>query len=205
VFTCLVAITSLGACSDGRTVAVPEVGDIVPPTFHTVPDDLSRSPQLTALVARDTAGLAPTNDRADASLLPAALAALSAGADAPTELTRLSVYDDYVYFSYEQSGINGRSVSATYRNGDDGLSVSDPVFSDEPTYPLASVDPAVPAAVVAAIEARVPNGVVSTIDLELGRSYGFGLVWNFGVDDARGTLANVFVDLDGAIIAVDES
>ncbi len=201
----MVAIVSLGACSGGRTVTVPQPGDIVPPTFHTVPTDLARSPQLTALVARDTAGLDPTDQRADAMLLTAALDALRASDDAPTELSRLAVYGDYAYVSYEQGGVNGRSVNGTYRDDGEGLRLSEPVFSDDPTFPLASVDPSVPVAVAAAVEARVPNAVVSTIDLEPGRSYGFGLVWNIGVTDARGTLASVFVDLDGAIVAVDQS
>lgn len=203
---CLAAITSLAACSGGRTVRVPGAGEITPPTLHTVPTDLSRSPQLAALVPRDTAGLAPTSNRADATLLAAALSALHTSSDAPSRLSRLSIYDDSIYFSYEQGGVAGRSVSATYRPTDDTpLHVSDPAFSDDPTYSLSSIDASVPAAVAAAIEARVPNAVVSSIDLEPGRSYGFGLVWNFGVEDARGSLASVFADLDGAIVAVDES
>jgi hypothetical protein len=37
------------------------------------------------------------------------------------------------------------------------------------------------------------------------QSYELGLCWNLNVVDARGSLATVFADLDGTVIAVDMS
>lgn len=186
-------------------MSLPEVGQIVVPTFVTLPADLSRSPQLDALTARDTADLPPPLEEvADPSLLPAALAALRAMPDAPTLLTGLSIYNDRVYFSYEDRGISGRSVTVIYRGPDD-VYVADPTYNDEPTFAVDLVDDAVPAALVDALAKRVPNAIVSSIDLGVSGSYGFRLVWNLRLEDARGSSATVFADLDGAIIAVDES
>jgi hypothetical protein len=194
---------ALVGCS-GTTVHVPAPGAIAIPTFQTLPDDPSRSPQLDALEARDTAGLELDDESAAAGLLPTALAALVASADAPTKLSRLSIYADSVDFTYEQSGINGRSVTAVYRPGEE-MYFGTPTYDDSPTYAIDVIDPDVPAKLVTAIESRVPNGKVTNIDLDVSSSYGFGLVWNVEVADARGSLATVFADLDGAIVAVDLS
>jgi len=193
----------LGACSD-TTVHAPAPGAIPIPTFQTVPDDLSRSPQLQALQPRDTAGIQFDDDGAAADLLPAALAALGASDDAPKKLSRIAIYAESVDFTYEQNGINGRSVSAIYRPGEE-MYFGDPTFDDSPTFAIDAVDPHVPAKLLDAIEQHVPNGKVTNIDLNVSSSYGFGLAWNIEVSDARGTLATVFADLDGAIIAVEES
>jgi len=198
----LVAAAVLGACSD-TTVKVPEPGAIAIPTFQTLPDDLYRSPQLRALQPRDTAGLEVDDEEsAAADLLPAALAALQASDDAPTKLSRLLIYNGYVDFTYEQNGINGRSVSATYRPDDD-MYFGTPTYDDTPTFAIDMIDPVVPADLVEAIERQVPNGKVNSLRLDISSSYDFGLVWNISVVDARGSLATVFADLDGAIVAVD--
>ena len=183
-------------------VEVPAPGALAIPTFITVPSDLSRSPQLRALVPRDTAGLDPTEDGARGDLLTDALAALATLPDAPTRVSRISMYGDSVNVTYEQNGVAGRAVTVSYRPGSE-LYVGEPSFSDDPTYELAGVDPAIPAALISAIGSRVPNARVTRLDLEVGLSYGFGLVWYVDVEDARGPLANVFADLDGAIVAVD--
>lgn len=197
----IVAGVMLVACS-GTTVRVPAPDAFPIPTFQTVPDDLSNSPQLRALQPRDTAGLQLDDDTAAAHLLPAALAALRASADAPTKLSRLAIYADSVDFTYEQNGINGRSVSAVYRAGEE-IYFGTPTYDDSPTYSIDVIDPDVPAALIVAIERQVPNGKVTNVDLNVSSSYGFGLVWNIDVADARGSLATVFADLDGAIVAVD--
>lgn len=112
----------------------------------------------------------------------------------------LSAY--FVNITYEQNGVAGRAVTASYRPDAD-LYVGEPSFSEDPTFDLGTIDPAVPAALIAAIQVSMPNGRVTRLDLEGGLSYGFGLVWHLDVEDARGSLANVFADLDGAIVAVD--
>jgi hypothetical protein len=191
-----------GCGTSGRVVEVPAAGALAIPAFVTVPADLARSPQLRALVPRDTAGLEPTAERANGELLVDALAALATLPDAPTRVSRIGIYNNSVNITYEQNGVAGRAVTVSYQPGS-ALYVGEPSFSDDPTYDLAAVDPAVPAAVIAAIEARVPNARVTRLDLSIGLSYGFGLVWYLDVEDARGSLANVFADLDGAIVAVD--
>jgi len=196
------AATMLGACSD-TPVHVPAAGAFPIPTFQTVPADLSRSPQLQALQPRDTAGIEFAGDGAAVDLLPAAIAALAASDDSPQQVSRIAIYADSVDFTYEQNGINGRSVSAIYRPGDE-MYFSDPRFDDSATFAIDAIDAGVPAKVVAAIEQRVQNGKVTRVDLNVSSSYGFGLVWNIEVTDARGTLATVFADLDGAIVAVEQ-
>ncbi|MCU1393420.1 MAG: hypothetical protein JWM34_1848 [Ilumatobacteraceae bacterium] len=206
VVTGLIVMTSLIAlagCS-GTDLAVPRPDTIPIPTFETKPDDLARSPQLLALVGRDTAGIPVNGDPAAVGLLTQALQTLQASADKPTELTRVAIDDEFVDFTYEQGGITGRSVTASYRAGED-LTVSDPAYVTDPTFAIASIDSSVPAAVVAAIAAHVPDASVTRVELSATSSYGFGLVWNFDVEDGRGQLATVFADLDGSIVAVDES
>ena len=193
----------LCGCAGSTTVHMPRPGAIAIPTFQTVPSDLSQSPQLRALQPRDTAGIDVTEDGAAVDLLPAAMAALAASDDAPRQLSRVAIYSESVDFTYEQNGINGRSVSAIYRPGDE-MYFSAPSFDDSPTFAIDAIDVQVPARLVDAIEQHVPNGAVTRLDLNLSSSYGFGLVWNIEVSDARGTLATVFAELDGAIIAVEE-
>ena len=200
-----VIVTTLGltACG-GKEVFVPDAGAIPIPTLQTAPSDPARAPQLQALVPRETAGIAPSSTPAPVGALPGALAALDASADHPSELTRIYIYGDTVIFDYDKDGVHGRSVSAVYRAGDD-LIVSDPTFDDAVSFPLASVDPSVLPALVKGIVARVPNAVVANVTLDVAQSYGFGLVWNIEVDDARGSLARVYADLDGTVVAVDEA
>jgi hypothetical protein len=197
-------VVALAGCGGGRTVEVPGADAFTAPTFQTVPDDLADSPQLDALIPRDTAGLEPTSESARGGLLPEALDALLALDPAPTALTRLSIYSDSVYFTYLDRGIAGRSVSAVYRAADD-FYISEPSYDDSTTYPVDLVDRDVPSRLIDAIEQRFPHTRVTRVDLEPGLSYDFGLVWYLAVEDARGTLATVFADLDGAIIAVDMS
>ena len=198
----VVAVLALGACSDPRTIDVPAAGDIEMPTFATLPVDLADSPQLDALVPRDNAGLAPTSESADGTLLAEALAALAATDDPPTQLTRLSIYDDDVIIGYYQRGVTGLSVSASYRRGDD-LYVGEPSFSEDPAFPLSAVDPDLPQRLVDAFALRFPDIAVVSVDMDVGLSYEFGLCWYLRLEDARGSFGNVFVDPDGTVIAVD--
>lgn len=201
----VIVMTTIGltACG-GKEVSVPAAGAIPIPTLQTVPSDLSRARELRALVPRETAGIAPSSAPAAVDSLPGALAALRASADKPTQLTRVYIYGDTVIFDYEKDGVRGRSVSAVYRAGDN-LIVSDPSFDVQVTFPLDSVDPSVLPGLVKGILARVPDAVVANVALDAAQSGGFGLVWNIQVDDARGSLATVYADLDGTVVAVDEA
>ena len=205
-FVTIAAVSTLAltACGDGREVTLPGIDRIAAPTFATVPADLSRSPALAALVGRYTADLPPTGPSADGSLLAGALDALAALPEHPTRLSRLTISADQVYFTFEVNGIVGRQASYVYRPGETPRA-SDPAFDDKATYPVSIIQPTVPTALIAAIEKAVPNAHVTTLDLAPDLSYGFGLTWYLRVEDARGTLADVFADPDGAIVAVDMS
>lgn len=211
----LVAAASMavvaGCGNGGRTVDLPSAEQAPRPGFVTRPDDLADSPQLESLVARDTAGLPATTEPAAGSLLPDAIAALAGIDNPPTALTRLSIYDDSVYFSFDENGVAGRSVTAVYRIPSDFeadqtpvLDISDPTFGDDADYPISVVDASVPAELGAALGERYPLAAVRSFDLDVSRSFGFGLVWSVDLDDARGHLATVFADLDGSIVAVDD-
>ena len=182
---------------------MPEPAAVPRPTFLDVPDDLGESFQLAAIPVRDVAGLAPPEDGAATEWLPDALAALASIDPVPTTLSRLSVYEDSVHFSFPDPEVPGRTLGGYYRDGE-GLRISEPRFDDSPTYELALVQPDVPTRIRDAIEARFPTVTVTDFELSPGLSYEFGLVWYITVADARGTLATVFADVDGAIVAVDE-
>jgi hypothetical protein len=119
-------------------------------------------------------------------------------------LTRVSTYNDDVIIGYYQRGVTGLSVSASYRR-DDGLYVGEPSFSEEPGFPLSAVDPELPPRLLDALAQRFPATAVVSMDMDIGLSYDFGLCWYLRLEDARGSFANVFVDPDGTVIAVDAS
>ncbi|HEY4610064.1 MAG TPA: hypothetical protein VIH06_12685 [Ilumatobacteraceae bacterium] len=195
-------VVTLAGCDEARTVTVPDAAEVVRPDFEALPDDLADSRQLEALTPRETAGLEPDVASAAGSLLPDALAALAALDPKPSALSRLSIYNDSVYFSFLDRGITGRTITAVYRSADD-FSISEPRFDESATYAIAAIVPDVPQRLIDAIEARFPQTRVTGLDLDAGSSYDFGLVWNIDVEDARGRLATVFADPNGAIVGVD--
>jgi hypothetical protein len=186
----------------GREVTFPDLAVVEAPPFVERPVDPRESAQLDALPVRDTAGLVPDSASASAALLAPALARAAELDPAPTRFNRISIYDGDVFLTWADPAAANRSVSASY-DADGGWYVSEPRFDDEATFTLERVDVGVPARLVAAIEERHPHVRVTSIDLRVGLSYGFGLAWYVEVTDARGTLATVFADLDGTILAVD--
>ena len=195
-------VVALAGCGEARTVTVPDAAEVVRPAFQALPDDLAASRQLEALTPRETAGLVPDDASAAGGLLPAALAALGALDPKPSALSRLSIYQDSVYFSYLDRGITGRTITAVYRSAED-FSISEPRFDDSATYPIAAIVADVPQRLIEGIEQRFPQTKVTGLDLDAGSSYDFGLVWNIDVEDARGRLGTVYADPNGAIVAVD--
>ena len=85
------------------------------------------------------------------------MAALLALDGAPNVLSRLSIYDDSVYFTFLEGGRTGRSVTAVYRSADDFF-VSEPSYNDSPTFPIDVVETDVPQRLIDAIETRFPRG-----------------------------------------------
>jgi hypothetical protein len=193
----------LAACG-GREVTTPDLDAVPPPTFASMPTDLADAPQLAAVPVRDTAGLPPDVESASPALLPAALAELATLDPPPRELVRVSIYGGDVFLEWRDPTAAGRQISASY-DASGGFYVSDPRFGEDEAFTVALVDPAVPARLVDAIERRIPSARVTSLDLRVALSYGFGLVWYVELRDARGTLSTVFAELDGAIVAVDAS
>jgi hypothetical protein len=191
----------VGGCG-GREVTMPAIEAVPAPTFATLPDDLAASPQLAAIPQRNTAGLVPDVEEVAAALLPAALDHAAALTPPPREFVRVSVYDRNVLLEWRDPTTAGRQVSAGY-DTDGRFFVSEPRFGEDEPFSMADVDLAVPVRLVEAIERRTPTARVTSLDLRVGLSYGFGLVWYVQLTDARGTLATVFADLHGAIVAVD--
>lgn len=200
---CGVGAAALAACGGSRTVALPDVAAVTAPTVSPRPSDLADAAQLAALVPRDVAGLPPSSASADAALLPAAMAALRAQVPEAHDLERLSIYDSGVFFTYADPTTPGRATSAVF-DPDLGLRVFEPQLRSDDTFAMDAVDPNVPGALVAGIERRYPTVHVTSVDLRRGLSFGFDLAWFLGLEDAAGRLANVFADLDGTVIAVDD-
>jgi hypothetical protein len=191
----------VGGCG-GREVGIPAAEVVLAPSFATLPDDLAASSQLDAIPERNTAGLVPDVERAAVALLPDALAWAAALEPPPREFVRISVYDRNVLLEWRDPTTAGRQISAGY-DADGSVYVSEPRFGEDEPFSVADLDVTVPARVAEAIERRVPAARVTSVDLRVALSYGFGLVWYVQLTDARGTLATVFADLDGAIVAVD--
>jgi hypothetical protein len=196
----VVLACTLGAC--GEEASLPDPAAYPAPEPPATRGDVADALQLEALPIRDTAGLAATEPSADTGLLTAGLAALAAAVPGVTDYDRISVYDEVLIVGFQAPGEEGRSISAGYFP-DGRLNLSEPTPSSEPTFTLAGVDLDAPARLVRGIEARVPGVRVTSVDLRVGLSYDFGLVWYLDLADARGSLATVFADPDGTIVAVD--
>ena len=195
-------LAPLAACG-GREVTLPALESVPPPPFATMPEDLADSPQLDAVPLRDTAGLLPDDVSAATELLAPALARAAQEEPTPTTFNRISIYDDDVFLTWLDPANPSRSISASYYGDDDSFYVSEPRFDDQPAFTIDGLDTDVPTQLREAIEQRFPQLVVTSVDLRIGTSYGFGLVWALELTDARGTLASIYADLAGAIVAVD--
>jgi hypothetical protein len=196
-------LCSMTACSDSRTVTYDDAEAIIAPTFAAKPASPGDSPQLAALTLRDTAGLVPDAANAAADVLPEAVAAVLAERPDLTEFFGISVYDDYIHVDAADPALPGRQISGLF-NIEYGLSFSES-FNDYPVFTLDGVDLSVPAALIRGITERYPSLRVTDVVLNPLQSYELGLCWNLNVVDARGSLATVFADLDGTVIAVDMS
>ena len=195
-----------GGCSaDSPEVVLPPAGELNEPTFRSVPDDLAESFQLGAIVERNTAGLLPTSPSANGAQLAEALQALANLPDPPAELTRLTIRADDVSFTFFENGITGRAVSGYYPDNQGEVTLGEPSFSDADAYPISVIDVDVPQRLIDAVEQRFPQTRVTSLDLDVDLSYDFGLVWYVEVDDAQGRFATIFADVDGAIVAVDQT
>lgn len=197
----LVAIALAAGCST-RSVTLPEAGELTPPSFPERPADPGDASQLDVIAQTDQSELAPP-PAADPSSLERLLPRLDEIAPGATEATRVSVYPDSVFVTLVDPANPSRTISATYAAADDRLNVFDPEALDDDPFPLAAVEPAIPAAVAAGVARRFPSLAVTSYDLRRALSYAFELVWFLELEDTSGRVARVFVDPDGEVVAVD--
>ncbi len=204
VVTAVAAATiSFTGCSTG-TASYDDARSLVAPTFAPAPRSPADSPQLDALVLRDTAGLAATGPNADPTNLTRAFAALTAEFPDIDRISDLYFDDENVWLTIVDPEAPNRSRSI-YWSDYSGLSVGDAEFMEEDTsFPISAVHVDAITALVDGLAERYPSLVIDMPRLSTELSYDLGLSWRLDLVDARGNLAIVFADLDGTVTVVDQ-
>jgi hypothetical protein len=196
-----VAVAALAGCS-ARNVSLEDAREVPAPSFAPLPASPIESPQLDAIVERDTAGVVNSEPDADPTLITPALDALLAAFPGTTLVGDLYIIDRAVYLTIADPDVPGRSISAYY----DGqqLRVGEPRF-DEDTglFPIEDIHTEAIVELVQGLSERYPAMQVATPRLDVSLSYGLGLSWRLELNDARGQLATIWADLDGRVIAVE--
>ncbi|MET0910367.1 MAG: hypothetical protein ABWZ99_12940 [Ilumatobacteraceae bacterium] len=194
---------ALAGCSTG-TASYDDAAAITAPTFAPTPATPADSPQLDALVLRDTDGLGAPGPNADPALLEPALAALEAEFPGVDRVSDLYFDDENVWMTIIDPQSRGRERSIYWAPGF-GLSVGEAEFMEEDTtFPLSAIRPDAIDALVAGLADRYPTLQIDMPRLSTELSYQLGLSWRMDLVDARGGLAIVFADLDGTVTAVDQ-
>lgn len=192
----------VAGCSTG-TASYDDAVSITPPTFAPMPRSPAASPQLDAIVLRDTDGLMPDGVPPDPAVLAAALTAVDAQLPDIELVSDLYFDDENVWMTVLDPDSSSR-VHGVYWWESNGLSIGEPTFlDDEQMFSLDVVDVDAIGALVDGLTERFPTLVVDMPRLSTDLSYRLGLSWRMDLDDARGTLATVYADLDGTVIAVD--
>jgi hypothetical protein len=191
----------LSGCG-ARSASLEDARTITAPSFAPLPASPIESPQLDAIVERNTAGVANDDPDANTALLAPALDALRAAFPGTTLVGDIYFNDTSVYMTIPDPDVPGRSIS-TYYNGE-RLSVGEPQFNDSTgLFPIDIVRPDVVVELVDGLIERYPAVQVYFPRLDVSLSYGLGLSWRIELNDARGQLAIIWADLDGRVIAVD--
>lgn len=152
---------------------------------------------------RDTDGLLPTGTPPDPDILEGALELVAAEMPEIELLADLYFDDTNVWMTALDPASPNRTFGV-YWSEWNGLHTSEPRFvEDETTFPIDIVDVDAIRDLVEGLEARFPTLVVDMPRLHPDLSYRLGLSWRLELIDARGTLATVWADLDGTVIAVD--
>lgn len=197
---------ALAGCSVG-TASYDDALDIEAPTFSPTPPSPEQSPQLDAIVVRDTDGLVASERPPNAEHVREALAAVDdefPGIDRVSDL----YFDDRNVWMTIRDPASPRQSRGVLWSGDGTLSVSDPEFaedSDDPAFSISAIDVDAIDALIDGLVERYPTLVVDLPRLSSSLSYDLGLSWRMDLDDGRGTLATIFADLDGTVTAVDLS
>jgi len=192
---------------NATTASFDDTREIEAPRFAPVPPAPAESPQLDALVLRDTAGFGAPGPNADPTLVGEALAALRAQFPRLERVSDLYFDDENVWLTIV--GPNTRNLSRSVlwsRSSDLYIGEEDYVEEAEEnsTYPISDVDVDAITALVEGLAVRYPSVQIDLPRLDVGLSYDLGLSWRLDLVDVRGTLATIFADLDGTITAVDQ-
>lgn len=199
----MVAAVAVGGCSTG-TASYDDARSITAPTFAARPSNPEQSPQLDALVLRDTDGLSPTGVSANPAVLGPALADVEAEFPGTDRISDLYFDEDSVWMTIvdPQSSRRQRSI---YWSADGTLSVGEAQFMEEDTtFPVAAVRVDAITRLVNGLAERYPTLLIDMPRLDTELSYDLGLSWRMDLVDARGGLAIIFADLDGTVTVVDQ-
>lgn len=197
---------ALVGCSVG-TASYDDALDIAAPTFSPTPPSPEQSPQLDALVVRDTDGLVPSEPPPNAEHVREALAAVEDEFPGIERVSDLYFDDENVWMTIRDPQSPRRSRGVLWSAGG-ALYVSDPEFaedSDDPSFPISAIDVDAIDALIDGLAERYPTLVVDFPRLSSSLSYELGLSWRMDLVDSRGTLATIFADLDGTVTVVDLS
>ena len=196
------SVTLLG-CSTG-SASYDDATAISAPTFAATPANPADSPQLDALVLRDTDGLEASGPSADPALLEPALAAVEAEFPGIDRISDLYFDDENVWLTIVDPESPNRERSILWSVGG-RLYVGEAEYMEEDTsFPLSAVHVDAIDELVNGLADRYPTLVIDMPRLDTGLSYDLGLSWRMDLVDARGELAIIFTDLDGTVTVVDQ-
>ena len=199
-----VVAVALAGCST-RTASYDDARAIAEPAFAPQPASPAQSPQLEALVLRDTDGLGAPGPSANPSLVGMALAEVAAEFPGTDRISDLYFDDENVWMTIIDPESPSRTRSIYWSPGY-GLSVGEPEFmEDDTTFPVSAVHVDAITALVEGLAARYPTLQIDMPRLSTELSYDLGLSWRMDLVDARGDLAIIFADLDGIVTVVDQT
>ena len=200
----VIASAAFAVAGCTATASYDDTLKIPAPSFAPAPAKPADSPQLDALILRDTSGLDATGPLPDASLVTAALAAVEEQFPGTDRVSDLYFDEGGVWMTMLDPDATGRERSIYW--SDSRLWVGEAEFMEEDeTFPIADLHVEAIAALLEGLAERYPTLALDTPRLSTQLSYELGLSWRVDLVDARGTLATIFADLDGTVTVVDQS
>jgi hypothetical protein len=202
----VVVAGALVGCSAGNA-SYDDALDIDAPTFSPTPPSPEQSPQLDALVLRDTDGLGVSEPPPNAEHVRDALAAVEEEFPGIDRVSDLYFDDQNVWMTIRDPESPRRSRGIFWR-ASDGLFVADAEFAedfDDPSFPISAIHVDAIDALIEGLADRYPTLLVRLPRLSTALSYELGLSWRMDLVDSRGSLGTIFADLDGTVTVVDLS
>ncbi len=199
-----VVAVALTGCST-RSVSYDDAREVTAPAFAPQPATPAESPQLDALVLRDTAGLTAEGPDSDPRILGPALDDLHTEFPGVDRISDLYFDDENVWATIidPESPSRERGI---YWSESSGISVGEPRFMEEDTtFPISAIRVDAITALVDGLAERYPTLQIDMPRLSIELSYDLGLSWRMNLVDARGSLAILFADLDGTVTVVDQN